>query len=305
MSVAELRTVHTSWRLGSRAPAPLWVILGITSAQLGAAAATPVFAHLGPLGTAWLRTSWAAVLLACFVRPKVWRLRRRDVGLAAVLGVVNATMMLAFFQAIDRLPLGTAAALAFLGPLSVAVFKARGRLGLVWPALALLGVLALTRPWSGSVDAAGIAFALLDGLGWAMYIILTQHLGDRFAGSEGLAMSMVVAALVATVVGAPQAIGHLTLSLVAIGAAIAVLSPILTFTMELAALRRLSAATFGTLMCLEPAIGLVVGLVFLRQIPSVTQGLGVLLVVLAAIGAERHGRVERDTSRPSSPAGSR
>lgn len=301
MTVTELRTVHGPGRLASRVPAPALVILGITSAQLGAAAATPLFKHLGPLGTGWLRLSWAAILLVCVVRPKVWRLRRRDVGLAAVLGVVNATMMLAFFQAIDRLPLGTAAALAFLGPLSVAVVKARGRLGLVWPALALLGVLALTRPWSGRVDTAGIAFALLDGLGWATYIVLTQHLGSRFDGSEGLATSMLVAAVVASAVGAPQAIGHLTLSLVAIGAAIAVLSPILTFTMELAALRRLSAATFGTLMCLEPAIGLAVGLVFLRQIPSVLQGLGVLLVVLAAVGAERHGRVDPDSRTPARP----
>jgi inner membrane transporter RhtA len=290
MTATELRAVQVPGRGGPRLPAPLWVLAGIASAQLGAAAATPLFRHLGPLGTGWLRLSWAAILLVCTVRPKVWRMPGRDVGMTAVLGVVNATMMLAFFQAIDRLPLGTAAALSFLGPLSVAVFKARNRLGLIWPAIAMIGVLALTQPWSGTVNTAGIAFALLDGLGWALYIMLTQHLGSRFDGSEGLAISMVVAAIVATIVGAPQAIGHLTPSIVAIGAAIAVLSPIFTFSMELAALRRLNAATFGTLMCLEPAIGLLVGLVFLRQIPSVLQGLGVLLVVLAAVGAERHGR---------------
>jgi len=299
MTQTELRPVRARRALSSSlptlrrmpaVPAPLCVLLGMATAQLGAAAATPLFRHLGPLGTGWLRLTWAAVLLVVFVRPKVWRIPRSDLAKAAVLGVVNAMMMLSFFQAIDRLPLGTAAALAFLGPLTVAVVKARNRLGLLWPAIAMVGVVALTRPWSGTVNATGVAFALLDGLGWAFYIVLTEHLGTRFEGSDGLAISMVVAAIVATAVGAPHAIGHLTLAIVLMGAAIAIMSPILTFSLELAALRRLDAATFGTLMCLEPALGLLVGLVFLRQIPTALQCLGVLLVVGAALGAERTGR---------------
>jgi inner membrane transporter RhtA len=291
MTQTELRPVGVR-RDGFSVPAPALVILGMASAQLGAAAATPLFRHLGPLGTGWLRLVWAALIMTCIVRPKFWRMPRVDVGKTALLGVANATMMLAFFQAIDRLPLGTAAALAFLGPLTIAVLKARNRVGLVWPALAMLGVLALTRPWSGTVNATGIAFALLDGLMWAIYIVATQHLGDRFEGSDGLAISMVVAALVATIIGGPRAIPHLTWTIVLIGAGIAILSPLLTFSLELGALRRLNAGTFGTLMCLEPAMGLLVGLLFLHQIPSVLQGLGVLLVVGAALGAERHGRAD-------------
>jgi inner membrane transporter RhtA len=290
MTLTDLKPTQVLGRTRSNRAAPLWVISGMFSAQLGAAAATPLFKQLGPLGTGWLRLCWAGFLFACIVRPRFWRMPRHDLAMTAVLGCVNAIMMLSFFQAIDRLPLGTAGALAFLGPLSIAVFKARSRLGLLWPALALLGVLALTRPWSGTVNGVGIAFALSDGLCWALYILLTEHLGARFKGSEGLAMSMIVAALVATVIGAPHAIGHLTVGVVFIAAAIALLSPIFTFSMELAALRRLSAGTFGTFMCLEPAIALLVGLVFLRQVPSLLQGLGVFLVVVAAFGAVQHGR---------------
>jgi inner membrane transporter RhtA len=271
-------------------PAPLWAVLAMGLSQLSAAASTPLFGHLGVLGTSWLRMVLASVGFAAVVRPRFWRLPGRDLANAGLLGLANATMMLSFFEAIDRIPLGMASALAFLGPLAIAASRSRGRLGLLWPTIALLGVVALTHPWIGVPNLVGVGFALADGCGWAIYIVLTQHLGSRFEGGEGLAISMVVAAAVATVFGAPQAIPRLTPMLLLAGGGLALLSPFLVFSLELGALRRLNAGVFGTLMCLEPAFGLLIGLIVLGQSPTLLEGIGVLLVISAAFGAQLYGR---------------
>ena len=290
--VMTFATLHpTSVRRSvSRTPATARVMLAITLAQLGGAAAVGLFRFFGPLGTAWLRLAWGAVLLLVVVRPKLRRIPRNDIRAAVILGVVNGLMMLAFFEALARLPLGTAVALSFMGPLGVAVAKTRGRLGLVWPAIGLVGVLALTTPWAGHINWVGVAFALVDGVTWATYILLTEHVANRFEGPEGLVISMVVAALVATPFGIGYAVPHLTWWLLLAAGGIAVLTPVMAYWLEMAALRELPPATFGTLMCLEPAVGLLVGFLFLHQTPNATQGFGVVLVVAAAYGAERHRR---------------
>lgn len=275
-----------------RRPAPTTtavgqVIVSTTVTHVGAALATTLFVRLTPAGTAWLRLTCAAIALLIIVRPTPWTMPRRDLALFALLGADNALMMTAFFAAIHRLPLGTAAALGFLGPLAIAIRKAHNWQALAWPVLALAGVVALTRPFTGRVDMLGVAFALTDATCWALYILLTQRMGARTSGGTGLALAMTVAALITTVTSAHLAIGHLTLGVVATGAGIALLTPVMAFWMELSALRVLPAGTFGTLMCLEPAIALIVGLVVLRQHPSPAQVLGVALVVAAALGAER------------------
>lgn len=290
MTWTGLRPARPAALSTDRVPAAVLALAGILTAQLGAAAATPLFTELTPLGTAWLRTTWAALIMIVFVRPRFWRYPRRDLQLVVLLGIVNAVMIMGFYQAIDRIPLGTAVAIGSLGSLGVAVAKARNWLGLLWPVIAMVGVVCLTRPWTGSVDAVGIGFAALDGSAWAVYILLSQHLGHRFTGYDGLSITIVVASAMAALFGAHHAIGHLTLAVVLVGSVVALLSPVCTFTFELAALRRLSAATFGIFMCLEPAVGLLVGTVFLHQVPGALQGLGILLVILAALGAERHGR---------------
>jgi len=290
MTWTGLRPARPAALSTDRVPAAVLALAGILTAQLGAAAATPLFTELTPLGTAWLRTTWAALIMIVFVRPRFWRYPRRDLQLVVLLGIVNAVMIMGFYQAIDRIPLGTAVAIGSLGSLGVAVAKARNWLGLLWPVIAMVGVVCLTRPWTGSVDAVGVGFAALDGSAWAAYILLSQHLGHRFTGYDGLSITIVVASAMAALFGAHHAIGHLTLAVVLLGSVVALLSPVCTFTFELAALRRLSAATFGIFMCLEPAVGLLVGTVFLHQVPGALQGLGILLVILAALGAERHGR---------------
>ncbi|RYV51147.1 EamA family transporter [Pengzhenrongella frigida] len=257
--------------------------------QLGLAASVGMLDELGPAGVAWLRLGWAGVILLLVVRPRWGSMTRRGLQASVLLGIATAGVTMLFMAAVARLPLGTASALEFLGPLGVAVAHSTGLRKLVWPALAGVGVLLMTEPWHGSVDLIGIGFALGAALCWAAYILLTQRVGDEVSGLQGLAVSMPVAALVATVFAAPSTAGSLTWPLVAWGLGLAILLPTIPFTLELLALRRLTTAAFGTLMSLEPAIALLIGLVFLHQQPTLAPVVGIAFVVAAGIGAERSG----------------
>jgi inner membrane transporter RhtA len=270
--------------------------------QVGLAVSVGLIDRTGTEGSAWLRLFWAGVLFFVIGRP--WRVRfsRSALVACALLGITTAAVTLLFMAAIARMPLGMASALEFLGPLGIAVARGRGAGRFVWPLFAGAGVLLLTRPWSGTADPVGVAFALSAGCCWAAYILLTQRVGDEVAGITGLSVSMPVAGLVATLAVGPSVIGRITPELLLIGIGLAVLLPIVPFTLELLSLRRLNTAAFGTLMCLEPAFALVVGLVILGQVPGLVALLGIGFVVAAGIGAERTGAREftREVADPLS-----
>ena len=266
--------------------------------QLGLAASIGLFDRIGPEGAAWLRLAWAGVLLAVVVRPRLTTFTRTGLLACLALGVVVAAMTMLFMAAVARLPLGTASALEFLGPLGVAMARGHGGRK-VWPILAAVGVVLLTEPWHGHIDLVGVGFALGAAACWAGYILLTQKVGDEITGLQGLAVSMPVAALVATAVAGPSTIGHLSWELLLAGLGLAVLLPVIPFSFELLALRRLSADTFGTLMALEPAIALLIGLVALGQVPGPAGLAGIAFVVAAGIGVQRAGARTRPTSRPA------
>ena len=164
----------------------------MTFVQLGLALSVHLFGQVGPLGAAWLRLAWARLLLAAWVRPRPWRFPRRVLLAAVMLGVVTAGVTMLFMAAVARLPLGTASALEFLGPLAVAVARSRGGRLLLWPALAAAGVLLLTRPWQGGVTSPA-SRARSAPRCWACYILLTQAVGDELSGVQGLAISFPVA----------------------------------------------------------------------------------------------------------------
>jgi inner membrane transporter RhtA len=277
-----------------RVPAWSLAVVAMLSVQLGAAISVGLFDDIGVAGTAWLRLTLGAVGFVLIARPRYWTWSWRELRAPIVLGLVSAGMTLAFLAAIDLLPLGTVVAIEFLGPLTVAAIHSHSRRGLAWPALALAGVVLLTEPWQGSPSLPGIAFAVIAAVGWGLYIVITQHVGDRFAGVDGLAISLPVAALVTAVVGIPQAWGHLTFQVLLIGLAAAILLPLIPWTFELYALRRLTKAAFGTLMALEPAIALVIGTIVLHQIPNAEQIVGIACVVLAGVAAERTGHRATD-----------
>ena len=257
--------------------------------QVGLAIAVTLIDDIGVEGAAWLRLAWAGILLLLIVRPKRAAFTRSSFAMCVVLGVVTAAITLLFMAALDRIPLGTASALEFLGPLGVAVAHGKGRQRFVWPGLAAVGVLLLTQPWAGAVDPIGVMFALGAALCWACYILLTQRVGDKVAGINGLAVSMPVAALVATVTVGPAVFGRMTPEILIIGIGLAILLPVVPFALELLALRKLTAAAFGTLMALEPGFAMIVGLIVLHQVPGPAGVVGICFVVAAGIGAARSG----------------
>jgi inner membrane transporter RhtA len=257
--------------------------------QTGLAVAIGLMDRIGAEGAAWLRLAWAGLILLVVVRPRRAAFTRSMFMTCVVLGVVTASVTLLFMSALDRIPLGTAAALEFLGPLGVAVAKGKGGRRLVWPAFAAVGVVLLTNPWANSVDPLGVLYALGAATCWAGYILLTQRVGDGVDGINGLAASMPVAGVVATLVVGPSVLAKMTPEILLIGVGLAVLLPVVPFVLELLALRRLTTAAFGTLMSLEPAFALVVGTVVLNQIPGVWSVLGICMVVTAGVGASRSG----------------
>ena len=270
-------------------------LLAMLSVQTGSALSVGLIEQVGAGGTAWLRLTMGAFVFVVLVRPSPQSLRRTDVPVLVALGVATGLMTLAFLSAIERIDLGTAVAIEFLGPLTVAALRSGSRRGLVLPLVALAGVLLLTEPWHGEVDPLGLGFAALGAAGWASYIVLTQHVGDRLTGVDGLAFTIPVAAATAAVVGLPQALGHLTPGVLVTALGLALLLPCLPFALEMIALRRMTPLAFGTLMALEPAIGVLLGLVVLGQRPGPWQALGVVLVVGAGAAAQRGGGRDRPT----------
>jgi inner membrane transporter RhtA len=266
----------------------LMAVASMLCVQVGLAIAVGLIDRIGADGAAWLRLAWAGILLLIVVRPRPSAFTRKSFGLCVLLGVVTATITLLFMAAVDRIPLGTASALEFLGPLGVAVARGHGR-RMLWPGLAAIGVVLLTQPWAGAVDLVGVLFALGAAAGWALYILLTQRMGDEVAGVNGLAVTMPVAGLVATAVVGPSVFERITPDLILVGLGLAVLLPVVPFTLELLALRRLTTAAFGTLMSLEPAFALLVGFALLHQVPDGAAIVGICFVVAAGIGAARTG----------------
>ena len=275
-----------------RSPAYTGTLMAIGAmlcVQLGLATSIGLIDRLGADGAAWLRLAWAGVLLIAIVRPKPTAFSRSSFAACVVLGIVTAAITLLFMAAVARIPMGTASALEFLGPLGVAVARGHGGHRVVWPGLAAAGVVLMTHPWAGAVDPAGVLFALGAAVCWALYILLTQRVGDRVEGITALAVSMPVAALVATAVVGPSIAYRLTPELVLVGLGIAVLLPVIPFALELMALRRLVTAAFGTLMSLEPAFAWAIGALILHQVPGPEAVVGIGLVVAAGMGAARSG----------------
>ncbi len=264
----------------------LMCLLSMCSVQFGAALSVPAIEAYGSSGASWLRMLFAAVILAVIVRPPILGYSRQQWTSAVLLGATTAAMSLCFFAALQRIPLGLAVAIEFLGPLCVAAFAYGFGWRLAWPLVAGAGVLLLAQDGEGWVgDAAGVAFAFAAAAGWACYILLTKKVGAAFEGLQGLSMSFMVAALVATpfgLLGGGTAFG---LGGVPEMIWLALLVPVVPYALEMIALRRMPTASFGILMSLEPALGAVAGFLILSQPLTALQMVGTALVVAASVGA--------------------
>jgi inner membrane transporter RhtA len=264
------------------------VLGGIVSVQVGAAVATTLFDELGPAGTVLVRVFFSALVLVALWRPALRGLggaRLRDV---ALFGFALAAMNFSFYAALDRIPLGIAVTLEFVGPLGVALAASRRAIDLVWVALAAAGIVLLAPASGGDIDGLGIVLALVAGGFWAAYIVLSARIGRSFEGGSGLALAMTVATVLLLPIGVPVAGSELLdLGVLAAGAAVAMLSSAIPYSLELEALRRLPQGTFGVMMSLEPAVAATVGFVGLEQDLSATEVLAIGLVVIASAGALR------------------
>ena len=280
---------------------PPWgmALASMFSVQLGSALSVHLIATVGPAGTAWLRITAGALIFIAWSRPPLRSVRKRDLAPLLALGVMNGLATASFMAAIARIPLGTTVAIEFLGPMTVAAARSHGRKALAWPALALAGVVLLTQPWQGTMNLPGIGYAAFAGVGWGLYVLFTQSIGDRFEGVAGLSLTMPIAAVASAVVGIPQAAGHMDLNVLATALGLAVLFPVLPYALEMHALRRMTHNAFGTLMALEPAFGSILGLIVLHQQPTLFEVVGVLLVVLAGAAAQRGGLRQPPAGEPA------
>jgi inner membrane transporter RhtA len=285
------RTQAQAPGLLARAPSPVLVIGAIASVQFGSALAATVFDRIGPAGAVTLRLVAASVVLMAIWRPRIGVHSGAELRLALALGVVLAAMNLSFYAALDRIPLGIAVTLEFVGPLGLAVVGSRRPIDLLWAALAVAGILALTHGGTSHLSVLGIGFALLAGCLWATYILLQARVGRAFPGATGLALAMCVGSVVALPFGIAQAGSSLLApGPLAIGCAVGVLSSALPYTLELEALRRIAPPVFGILMSLEPGMAALAGLIILGQNLEARAVVGIALVVLASIGASRSAR---------------
>jgi inner membrane transporter RhtA len=279
-------------RTGRAAPAVGLVLLSVVSIQCGAAAAISIFDRVGPAGAVLLRNLLAVPVLLALWRPSVRERRPPELRLALLFGISLGIMNLAIYAALDRVPLGVAVTVEFLGPLSVAVFTGRGPLSLLWAAMAALGVVAVAGPFGGPSDLGGIAFAALAGSAWAAYILLGGRIGRVFPGASGLALGVVVATLIQLPFGIASGGSELLApAVLGVGLAVAILSTVIPYAAEIEALRRLPPAPFGVLMSLEPAAAALVGFIALDQGLDLGEVAGIALVVAASIGAIRTARI--------------
>ncbi|MBV9291777.1 MAG: EamA family transporter [Frankiales bacterium] len=285
--------------VAQRAPAPLLVIGAVVSVQSGAAIATRLFPDIGPGGTVFLRIGLSALLLLAVARPRLCPAAASHGLLAVAYGLVLAGMNATFYEALSRIPLGIAVTFEFVGPLGVAVWGSRRRLDIVWVALAAIGVALLTSGGGRDVDGLGVALALVAGAFWAAYILLAQRVGRVYPGAAGLAIALAVGAVVLApfgILAGGTALVHP--SVLWRGAAVAVLSSALPYSLELYALRTMRTTVFGVLMSLEPALAALSGLVFLGQRLSLREWVAVGCVMAASIGATRRAPPETAPLEP-------
>ncbi|MEV0850427.1 EamA family transporter [Streptomyces sp. NPDC049954] len=271
--------------------APLLVLLQICSLQAGSAVAKTTYDRLDPTAMAGLRLGFAALVTAAVVRPAVHRLSARQWGAAGALGLVFAANNLTFFQAIGRLPLGVASTVELLGPLLLAVALSRRPAHLAAGLLALAGVLLLGAP-GGHVPVAGLGFGLAAAVCRGAYVGLSKRVGRLFPDFTGLSVALLVGAVVLVPVAALADGGAVVRQpgLLLPGLAVALLSSLVPYALDMTVLRRIDSRAFGVLLGLGPAVGVAIGFLALHEPLSAREAVAVALVVAAALWSFGGGR---------------
>jgi inner membrane transporter RhtA len=266
-------------------PATLLALVAIASVQCGSALARGLYDDLGALGVTLLRLSLASLVLLVVLRPRVRAWPAGAWRAAATLGVVMAGMNSVFYVAIRTVPLGIAVTVEFLGPLLLALAQTRRLLDLLWALLAAAGVVLLGLDSTSGAPLGGLLLAFVAGLFWAAYILASARLGRTLPGTDGLAIALAVGALLVLpfgAAGASEVLHRPQLLLPALG--VALLSSVISYGLELSALRRIPTRVFGILMSLEPAAAAVAGLLFLSQRLHLREVAALVMVSAASAG---------------------
>ncbi|MPR02580.1 threonine/homoserine exporter RhtA [Pseudomonas sp. MAFF 212408] len=277
------------------------LLIAMASIQSGASLAKSMFPIVGAQGTTTLRLIFASVIMLLVLRP--WRatLTAKSLRTVVIYGMALGGMNFLFYMSLRTVPLGIAVALEFTGPLAVALYASRRAVDFLWIGLAVAGLLLLipTGGTSSGIDLTGAAYALGAGICWALYILFGQKAGND-NGVQTAALGVMIAALFVAPIGIVHAgTALLTPALIPVAIAVAVLSTALPYTLEMVALTRLPARTFGTLMSIEPAFGALSGLIFLQEQLSLAQWMAITCIILASIGATL---TMRNESKPLVPA---
>jgi len=266
-----------------------FVLIGILSVQFGAAIAKDLFDRIDPTAMVFLRLLTSALVLLAIARPALRARTRQDWLVVAAFGATLGLMNYAIYQSFARIPLGIAVTIEFVGPLAIAVIGSRRARDLVWVALAGIGVALLGFEPEG-VTLPGVLFALLAGASWAAYILLSASTGRRWPGLDGLAVASVLATLLLALPAIHAGGGTLLdPEILALGAAVGMLSSVIPYSFEMAALRHLRPAVFGILMSLEPAVAALAAVVVLREFLAPVQWVAMGCVIVASVGATRSG----------------
>ncbi|MEO8608069.1 MAG: EamA family transporter [Chloroflexota bacterium] len=265
-----------------------WVIVAVLSVQLGAAIAKQLFETVGPSGVVFLRTLLAGILFIGVWRPQVRGYSKSVYGHIILFGIIIAAMMLSFYAAIDRIPLGITVAIAFAGPLGIAVMGSRKLIDLIWVTMAAIGILLLSPITDTKLDPIGVVLAFVSALTWAIYIVLSKRVNQLLEGNSALALAMCVAAIFSLPFGISGAFKIFSSpSLIVLSLVIALLSSAIPFWLEFKALKTLSSRVFGLLVSLEPVVAALIGFVILHEALGLREISGIALVTAAAVATTR------------------
>ncbi|MFW0735943.1 EamA family transporter [Flavobacterium sp. T12S277] len=262
------------------------VLLAIISVQCGAAIAKTLFPTIGAAGTASLRIGISAILLLLAYRPNLKAITPKQWKIVLPYGLTLGAMNLVFYTAIERIPIGLAVTLEFIGPLLVAIIGSKRLLDYCWVLLAAIGIV-LIAPWSNdSIDPVGVIFALLAGALWATYIILGGKVSKIMHDGQAVATGMLFGAILILPFGLYEnGLANLTPKFLGMGFALALLSSAIPFTLEMKALGQLPPRTFSILMSLEPAAAAVCAYIFLQEHLNFYEILAIVCVVIASVGS--------------------
>ncbi len=270
----------------TRVPAPLLAFAAIVSVQLGAAVAKTRFDEVGPVGAATLRLVIGALVLALVVRPRVRHWDRAQWTGAVLLGLALGGMNVFIYLAFATIPIGVAVTIEFLGPLTLSLVHTRRWRDVLWAVLALAGVVLLGVGPSAVTQLGGVACAVAAAACWAGYIVMNRHVGSLIPGVDGLAVSMLVAMVVSLPFGLHTAVDGVVAdpTLLVVFGAVAVLSSVLPYALEMLALRRMPTRVFGVLQSLGPAVAALAGLLVLHEALSPVEVVALACVTAASVG---------------------